>query len=146
MTLRLVSDRPRIFEEIPEDVKASHVLFHDENKVARVKAVVKAASPTILDIRNAEDNGYAHERMADLFLTRNFAHQGTGVGFYNTAPIAKPTAPSASVADAPAGGVGAAAGGWDTAANRDAAIATINNNHTRIGEIENKLRALGLIT
>lgn len=32
----------------------------------------------------------------------------------------------AAVADAPAGGVGTAAGGWDTAANRDAAIATIN--------------------
>lgn len=32
----------------------------------------------------------------------------------------------AAVADVPAGGVGAAAGGWDTAANRDAAIASIN--------------------
>ena len=34
--------------------------------------------------------------------------------------------PSAHVTDAPAGGTGVAAGGWDTAANRDAAIATIN--------------------
>lgn len=34
--------------------------------------------------------------------------------------------PTAFVADAPAGGVGAAAGGWDTAAHRDTAIATIN--------------------
>lgn len=33
-------------------------------------------------------------------------------------------------AAAPAGGTGAAAGGWDTAANRDAAIATINGLQT----------------
>jgi hypothetical protein len=35
-------------------------------------------------------------------------------------------APATVAAAAPAGGVGAAAGGWDTAAHRDAAIATIN--------------------
>ena len=44
------------------------------------------------------------------------------LGLYNTAP----TAQQAHINDAPAGGTGAAAGGWDTAANRDAAIATIN--------------------
>lgn len=37
-----------------------------------------------------------------------------------------PQTPAAFVAVCPAGGVGAAAGGWDTAVNRDAAIATIN--------------------
>lgn len=35
-------------------------------------------------------------------------------------------AQGAAVANVPAGGVGTAAGGWDTAANRDAAIASIN--------------------
>ena len=34
--------------------------------------------------------------------------------------------PSAHITDAPAGGTGVAAGGWDTAANRDSAITTIN--------------------
>ena len=34
--------------------------------------------------------------------------------------------PSAHITDAPAGGTGAAAGAWDTANNRDIAIATIN--------------------
>lgn len=68
------------------------------------------------------------------------------LGFYGAAPSAKPTALTASAAAAPAGGVGAAAGGWDTAANRDAAIATINNLKTRVDELETKLRALGLIT
>lgn len=37
------------------------------------------------------------------------------------------TAPAAITAeDAPAGGTGAAAGGWDTAGNRDLGITTIN--------------------
>lgn len=47
----------------------------------------------------------------------------------NSAAAAAATATSIAAAvpaAAPAGGVGAAAGGWDTAANRDAAIATIN--------------------
>jgi len=34
--------------------------------------------------------------------------------------------PSAAITDAPAGGTGAAAGAWDTAEHRDAAIAAIN--------------------
>lgn len=38
----------------------------------------------------------------------------------------------ASGGAAPAGGVGTAAGGWDTAANRDAAIALINNMRTAL--------------
>lgn len=38
-----------------------------------------------------------------------------------------PQAPIASAGACPAGGAGTAAGGWDTAAHRDAAIALINN-------------------
>lgn len=44
----------------------------------------------------------------------------------------------AAVADLPAGGVGAAAGAWDTAGNRGAAIASVNALLAR-------LRAHGLI-
>lgn len=39
-------------------------------------------------------------------------------------------------AAAPAGGTGAAAGAWDTAANRDAAIATINGLRTMNTELK----------
>ena len=46
---------------------------------------------------------------------------------------------------APAGGTGAAAGGWDTAAHRDTAIATINSLRTRISEIEVVLQDLGIL-
>lgn len=49
-------------------------------------------------------------------------------------------------AAAPAGGTGAAAGGWDTAGNRDAAITTINSLRTRVSEIETLLQDLGLLT
>lgn len=45
-------------------------------------------------------------------------------------------------AAAPTGGVGAAAGGWDTAANRDAAIVTINGLRTAVTELQTKLNAV----
>lgn len=67
------------------------------------------------------------------------------IGFFGAAPVARQAALTAEPAAAPAGGVGAAAGAWDTAANRDAAITTINDTRTRVGEIETKLQALGLL-
>lgn len=74
------------------------------------------------------------------------AANGTQIAFYTATPVSRAAAPTAAVAAAPAGGTGAAAGAWDTAANRDLAIATINNNRTRLAEIETALRNLGLIT
>ncbi len=68
------------------------------------------------------------------------------IGFYGSAAVAKPTALTATVAAAPAGGTGTAAGAWDTAGNRDLAIATINNLKTRVDQLESKLQALGLLT
>lgn len=68
------------------------------------------------------------------------------LGFYGGNAVAKPTALTATVAAAPAGGTGTAAGGWDTSGNRDLAIATINNLKTRVDQLETKLQALGLLT
>lgn len=45
---------------------------------------------------------------------------------------------------APAGGTGTAAGGWDTAANRDSAIAAIGANAAAITEIQTILKQFGL--
>lgn len=54
--------------------------------------------------------------------------------------------------DAPAGGTGAAAGGWDTAVHRDAAIATINALvddvtalRAKVNDLLAKLRTAGLL-
>lgn len=52
---------------------------------------------------------------------------------------------TAAAAAAPAGGTGAAAGGWDTANNRDAAITTINNLRTRVNEMEAALKNAGIL-
>jgi hypothetical protein len=53
------------------------------------------------------------------------------------------TPASATVpAAAPAGGTGTAAGAWDTSANRDAAIATINGLRTDVIELQTKVNAL----
>lgn len=59
------------------------------------------------------------------------------------AAAATATAIAAAIpAAAPAGGVGAAAGGWDTAANRDAAIVTINDLRTHAVEMDLDYEAL----
>ena len=52
---------------------------------------------------------------------------------------------TAAAAAAPAGGTGATAGAYDSAANRDIAITLINNNATRIAELEAVLIDLGIL-
>ena len=62
-----------------------------------------------------------------------------GVDGWNRQP-----AQIAATAVAPAGGVGAAAGAWDTAAHRDTAIAYINNVGTRLASLETALKTVGI--
>jgi hypothetical protein len=76
------------------------------------------------------------------------------LGFYGTAPIARPAAytqtyatadkvhDAITSADFPAGGVGAAAGGWDTAANRDAAITRFNALRAEVIDLKNLVNSL----
>lgn len=53
----------------------------------------------------------------------------------------------ASVAGSiPAGGTGAAAGGWDTAANRDTAITTMTEIKTQLNALLTELRARKIIS
>ena len=63
--------------------------------------------------------------------TIGFSQNATGISLYNVAPVAR----AAAIAAAPAGGTGTAAGGYDTAANRDVAIATINSIRTALTNI-----------
>lgn len=58
---------------------------------------------------------------------------------------AQAAALTAQTADAPAGGTGATAGAYDTAGNRDTAIALIQNNRARIKEIEDLLENFGIV-
>ena len=44
----------------------------------------------------------------------------------------------------PAGGTGAAAGGWDTSGNRDTAITTLGEMKTSLNNLESKLSSMGL--
>ena len=84
------------------------------------------------------------------------------LGFFNATPVVRPTAYTQTYATAdkthaaltataiaavipaaaPAGGTGTAAGGWDTAANRDAAITTINDLRTWAVEVDADYEAL----
>ena len=53
---------------------------------------------------------------------------------------------TAVAANASAGGTGATAGAYDTAAHRDALIVLVNNLKVRQGEIEAALEAQGILT
>ena len=63
--------------------------------------------------------------MAVNFQTANVNH-----GFYGATPVAQRA--SADQAAAPAGGTGATAGAYDTAAHRDALIALVNEMRTTL--------------
>ncbi len=65
---------------------------------------------------------------------------GTGI------PSSKSVTVTLTQVAAPAGGTGAAAGGYDTAGNRDLAIASINAARTDIIALRTVLVDLGLIT
>lgn len=75
-----------------------------------------------------------------------------GSAYTQTYATAAKTVPAATQLAAPAGGTGTAAGGWDTAGNRDLAIASINAAKTDIEELKkvvnaliDDLQALGLV-
>lgn len=68
------------------------------------------------------------------------------LSFFGGSAAPKPTALTPTVAAAPAGGTGTAAGAWDTAVNRDLAITVINNLKTRVDELETKLQSLTLLS
>ncbi len=98
------------------------------------------------------------------YLRENVLGMGDGgtLGFFGVAPTARPSAytqtyatadkthaaftatsiAAAVPAAAPAGGTGAAAGGWDTAGNRDSAITTINDLRTWAIEMDLDYEAL----
>lgn len=59
--------------------------------------------------------------------------------------VGEEVALTTATAAAPAGGTGATAGAYDTGANRDTAIAAINNCRTRIAEIETILQKFGFV-
>lgn len=82
------------------------------------------------------------------------------LGFFGATPVAQQADIAAKtnnsggtdddvIAAVPAGGTGAAAGAWDTAANRDTAITAMNDNMATltvaVNEIRTALRNLGLM-
>ncbi len=80
----------------------------------------------------------------DILTNKTFNSSGSG----NVLQINGVTVPApgslSGTSNAPPGGVGTAAGGWDTAINRDAAIAAINTNASAISAIQTILSNAGL--
>ena len=69
------------------------------------------------------------------------------IGFYGTTPVVQPASASQAATGpaAPAGGTGATAGAYDTAANRDLMITLVNENRTLLNQLRSELVTLGLI-
>ena len=108
-----------------KEVGGSGVAARLEAWANGLEAIRLTPSVTGVDIRLLGDTTMADAK--NIIVGSNTGTKiGTAttqkLGLYNTAP----TAQQAHINDAPAGGIGAAEGGWDTAAHRDAAIATIN--------------------
>ena len=75
--------------------------------------------------------GHADElRLKEIFTTGAAVASVAAADSANAAAATTTKIAAAIPAAAPAGGVGAAAGAWDTEANRDAAITTINDLRT----------------
>jgi hypothetical protein len=152
------SVRVRFYDPAAEALALWDSGIFNLNANKNLASVVVVSPPTVgmsqatINTLNGWVNAAATATLEDVVVTDSLViggpldHNGSTVGFYGTTPTTKPTAPTAQTAVAPAGGTGTAAGGWSTAGNRDTAIALINNNRTRIAELETKLRALGLIT
>lgn len=75
-----------------------------------------------------------------------WASDGKGAFFGKTAIVQPASASQAATGPAaPAGGTGAAAGAYDTAANRDLAITLINETRTLVNQMQSDLVALGIL-
>lgn len=101
-----------------------------------------AASPS-LKFNNETACGLYRESSGQLTATQDYRVTGK-FGCNSKAPQA--AFASSGTASAPPGGTGTAAGAWDTAANRDAAIAAINTNKTAIDNIITALKNNGIMS
>lgn len=95
--------------------------------------MAEVRNPPIIDVSaGAPANGtvLVYDLATDTWVATAIASVGALV-----VPQAHVTEPTQTAIDAPAGGTGAAAGGWDTAVHRDAAIAAINATVTDVAAI-----------
>ena len=113
----------KLGEASPTTALSTHASATSTHGVAGV--IVGTTSTQVLS--NKTLNGATITDAANIVLnTGTGTKLGTAptqkLGLYNATPVAQQT----HIANAPAGGTGAAEGAWDTAAHRDEAIATIN--------------------
>lgn len=108
----------------------------------------------VVSINTALSSSFSSEQLGAILEAVNTALAVATTGTRGMVLTAAARADNASTipAAAPAGGTGTAAGGWDTAGNRDAAITTINGLRTAISDLKTehndllaKLRAAGIL-
>lgn len=126
-----------------------------------IKTSVSLTTPVIVTSMTLNAGSIITDTTTGLIIGTSTTQK---IGFFNATPIVKGTAftqtyatashthANVTSADFPAGGTGAAAGGWSSAANRDLAISRFNALRVDVANVKNTLngliddlQALGLI-
>jgi hypothetical protein len=135
---------PKIFNELVRIYNAIKILAQGVDTYTSDGTVTSTVSGIADQLDDVIDNTAALYELRKKYLRYTVPQfLVTGKFACNGKPISAAVALTKTASNSPAGGTGTAAGGFDTAANRDAAIAAINNNAAAITEIQNILKQFG---
>jgi hypothetical protein len=127
------------------------------NAARRIGAKIEATAVGTItsDTNNTQVKIHAMGTGTTMYEVINFSAIGAAaIGFFGTAPAVRPaaytqtyntasrTVPNATATNAPAGGTGATAGAYDTAANRDAMITSLNNQIADLASLKKVVNQL----
>lgn len=118
------------------------------NRMVATNITRNSATHTIRDdfYNTTFDDTFIQSYVSGTTYVMGFSQKGNApLGFFGATPATQGAALTAMPSAAPAGGTGVAAGAWSSAADRDAAINTINGLRTTVNDLIARLQALGLI-
>ena len=126
-------------------VKEDNVPTKGTKSAAKKPLPKRSASPSIWKLGYQPSKLNAGDLVVDPQLSR--LDIANSAGTLTQGHLLVPGAAVANVAGTvPAGGAGAAAGAWDTAANRDTAITTMTETRTQLNALLARLRSQGVIS
>lgn len=163
------------FTGTPTGLTKTHVGLSNVDNTTDAAKPVSTAQQTALDLRAVIANptftgttltlANAQDVVVNATTGSKVGQATSKLGFFGVTPVVRPTALTQTYATAsathaavtqlaaPAGGTGATAGAYSTAANRDLMIASINAARTDIANVKNfvnqvvdQLQAVGLLS
>lgn len=141
------SKNPELFQELVRVYNAIKILAQGVDNYTAEGTVTDSVSSVADQLEGLIDN------TAQLAELRKQYYRYTVPKFKVLGPFAcngkvpqPAVALSTTTSIVPAGGVGTAAGGWDTAADRDFAIQAMNSNKAVLDQVVEALQAVGILT